>query len=285
MSLDLAKAAPIYKDIVRAADDDPDVRRLLEGIRSLGAKVLYPALLAGYAALGEEGIKDKLAALANALTVTFVRHSVIGGRESTVMESTIYQVAAELRKSKDFDAAVAALASFAPTGEDFIARFQRAPVSRIATARYLLREIEHAMRSTHEVAVEGTSRVHVEHIYPQTPAAERWANHYQVVNRLGNMTLLARSLNTSIKNGDFATKKEKGYAKSDILMTKQLLERSEWDAAAIDERQRDLSAWAFDCWKFPDESPPAGLAAQPTEREKSKETYAAELEYLPEVPT
>jgi hypothetical protein len=49
--------------------------------------------------------------------------------------------------------------------------------------------------------------------------------------------LLGKRLNTSIKNADFATKKERGYEGSDILMTKELLARDTWDAAAIDERQ------------------------------------------------
>jgi hypothetical protein len=50
-------------------------------------------------------------------------------------------------QTKDFEVAVAALAALPPHAADFIARFQRASVSRIATARYLLREIEHAKRS------------------------------------------------------------------------------------------------------------------------------------------
>jgi Protein of unknown function (DUF1524) len=217
--------------------------------------------------------------LASALTAMFVRYNVIGGRETTVMESTVYEVAAKLRKPKDFDAAVSALADLAPDPEDFVARFQRASVSRIATARYLLREIEHAKRRTQEVAVEGTDRVHVERIYPQTPDGPKWPNHAQVINRLGNLTLLGKRLNTSIKNADFATKKKDGYASSDILMTKELLSLDTWDAAAIDERQRELSGWVFEIWKFPGEAP-APEKAEPEATSEDK----AELEQLPEVP-
>jgi hypothetical protein len=79
--------------------------------------------------------------LASALTAMFVRYNVIGGRETTVMESTVYEAAANLRRTTDYDAAVAALAALAPDAQDFVARLQRASVSRIATARYLLREI------------------------------------------------------------------------------------------------------------------------------------------------
>jgi hypothetical protein len=101
-----------------------------------------------------------------------------------------------------------------------VSRFARASVSRITTARYLLHEIEHARRKTQELSGEGTDRVHVEHIYPQTPADETWHNHAAAINRLGDLTLLEKRMNTSVKNADFATNKEKAYADSDILMTR-----------------------------------------------------------------
>jgi hypothetical protein len=120
LSLDLAESAPLYRDIVRAREDDPDLRRLLEGIRALGAKALYPALLSGYAVAGGDERVEKLRLLASALTAMFVRYNVIGGRETTVMESTVYETAANLRRTRDFDPAVAALAALAPDAEDFV---------------------------------------------------------------------------------------------------------------------------------------------------------------------
>ncbi|MFN0152836.1 MAG: DUF262 domain-containing protein [Gaiella sp.] len=287
LSLDLAEAAPLYRDIVRGREDDAELRRQLEAIRALGAKALYPVLLAGYTAAGDaDDGKEKLRMLASALVTMFVRYNVIGGRETTVMESTVYDIAAKLRETKDFDAAVSALAELAPDPEDFVERFQRRSVSRIATARYLLREIEHAKRKTNEVEISGTDRVHVEHIYPQTPDGSKWQNHGAVINRLGNLTLLGKRLNTSIKNANFVTKKEKGYASSDILMTQELLTRDTWDTAAIEDRQRELSTWIFDIWKFPGEAPPAKPAVKMVEAasELAAEDEAAALDQLPEVP-
>lgn len=52
-----------------------------------------------------------------------------------------------------------------PISAEFVGRFQRASVSWIATARYLLRGIEHAKRATTGVAVDAPDRVHVEHTY------------------------------------------------------------------------------------------------------------------------
>ena len=146
-SRDLAETAPLYRDIVRAREDDPELQQAIWPAFACSApRRCTRSLLSGYAATGEDGDKTKLRELAHALIAMFVRYNVIGGRETTVMETTVYGVAAKLRNDKEFDAAIAALAALAPDAKDFVERFKRASISRIATARYLLREIEHAKR-------------------------------------------------------------------------------------------------------------------------------------------
>jgi hypothetical protein len=278
-SLDLAETAPLYRDLLLARDEDPELQRLLEAIRMLGGKPLYPALLSGYARAGEN--TQPLREFAAALITMFVRSSVIVGREAGAIETNVYTVAKDLRDSGDFAAAIAALQGFAPGAEDFVERFRRASVSRRATARYLLREIEHAKRVTQELAVEGTDRVHVEHIYPQDPQGERWPNHTALINRLGNLTLLARRLNTAIKNADFITKKAQAYNDSDILLTRELLAYDDWSPETVNQRQDELAGWAFGIWHFPGEEPPPAPAGG-AEAAEADEALAVEL---PEVPT
>lgn len=290
LSLELAESAVTYRDIVQARVEDADLRRSLEGIRMLGAKSLYPALLSGFAVAQGGDAFERLRQLASVLTVLFVRHNVIGGRETTVMESTVYNVAAELRSSGDFDAAVKTIAEFAPGAEEFQNQFERASISRIATVRYILREIEHKKRITAEVAVEGTDRVHVEHIYPQTPEGEKWQNHTSMINRIGNLTLLAKRLNAAIRNKDFGTKKEEGYKDSDLLMTKELLEIEDWNTEAIEERQRQLAAYAPTIWTVPGEDLGVAVAADAIEEASPGRGAAYEGQEippagLPEVPT
>jgi len=281
LSLDLAAAAPIYRDIVRAQDQDREQQRSLDAIRAMGAKVLYPAVLSGYGAMSEDDSKEDLRRLTDALVALFVRYNVVGGRESTTLEARIFETAAELRRSKDFASAIDSLRELAPAPTEFVARFQRVSVSRIATARYLLREIEHAKRATQEVTVDAPDRVHVEHIYPQTPTpGTKWPNHSQVINRLGNLTLLGKRLNTAIKNADFATKKEQGYQSSDLLLTNELLPIDVWDVGAIDARQVELSSWICGIWTFPGED----AGAVETAEQAETDTEIEDLSDLPEVP-
>ncbi len=279
LSLDMAASAHVYREIVKARDNDAEMQRLLAGVSELGAKVLYPALLSGYAAAGEDAATEPLKSRARALTTLFVRYNVIAKRESTLLESTVYNAAAALRADQDFSAAIDRLRILAPKPAEFVSGFRRASVSRIATARYILRQIELAKRSTKELDVSGTDRVHVEHIYPQKPeGVNRWEHHAAWVNRIGNLTLLGKSLNTSIKNGPFADKKEKGYKPSDLLLTQELLSYDEWTSDDVSARQLELSNWITDIWSFPGETPEDETAVE------ASGTANEEPDELPEVP-
>ena len=172
LSLDLAETASVYRDITSADAESPVLRRALEDMRALGAKVLYPALLSGYSACDRDETNEQLQTFAKALVALYVRYNVIAGRETTVLESKVYEVASILRKSREFDKAISQLTALVPRADEFLVRFRQVSVNRIATARYLLREIEKAKRATEELTVESTDRVHVEHIYPKTPAGE-----------------------------------------------------------------------------------------------------------------
>ncbi len=92
------------------------------------------------------------------------------------------------------------------------------------------RSLEARLAETEEVTVAGPSKVHVEHIYPQTPPQEqRWANHGPQVNRFGNLNTFGHRLNTGIKNADFATKKHQAYGASRLEITSTLLDYpDEW---------------------------------------------------------
>lgn len=157
--------------------------------------------------------------LVEALIVFFVRHNVIGNRETTRFEAVVYGIAKDLRLGLEPEEAISAMTTAAPGDDEFLQQFRHASVSRHATAGYLLRKLELSLRGTEELEVAAPKKVHVEHIYPKTPReGERRPDHASVVYRLGNVTLLDFRLNAAIKNADFATKKE-AYAESQMIMT------------------------------------------------------------------
>ncbi len=120
--------------------------------------------------------------------------------------------------------------------------------------------------------------VHIEHILPQTPTADvrtafdKTAEYFRYMQKLGNLTLLEKTINTSISNGPYDAKKH-GYGQSSFLLTKSLVMKPQvgvntqlnravddlrqfdsWDSAAIDERQQMLGTLARKVWQMPDQA-------------------------------
>lgn len=112
----------------------------------------------------------------------------------------------------------------------------------------------------------------IEHIMPETPddaAIEEFgegADDEELINRLGNLMLVERSVNRVIKNRCYS-EKAKAYPSSQFLIArcqerllvtgkndqitramKRLNPASEWDAVAIEKRQEWLADVALDVW-------------------------------------
>lgn len=117
--------------------------------------------------------------------------------------------------------------------------------------------------------------VEIEHILPRWPAADLRASFdkpdeyddYKV--RLGNLTLLEKSINASLSNNRF-TDKKKGYGESHIFLTQSIVKQPEsgkdtkiikatkclnqypvWDSKAIEDRQKMILKLAYKVWEIP----------------------------------
>lgn len=118
-------------------------------------------------------------------------------------------------------------------------------------------------------------KIDIEHILPLTPkpaVREEFDSpaQYDVYKlRIGNLTLLEKSINSSISN-DAYEKKKKGYEQSNILLTRalsklpevgkntsvnrasEMLESfDEWTSKSIMRRQRMLAKLAYKVWEMP----------------------------------
>jgi hypothetical protein len=245
-SRELSDEADVYDSIVRADDDDADTQRHLQGAALLGANALLPAALSGFAV----GNKNERRDLLKALITAYVRHTVIGGLENAKLEQFVFGLAREIRQNKDFPGAVKKIRAFAPKDTEFLQSLKVARINRSGAARYMLREIEMAKRPEHsEVTVQDVPLVNLEHIYPKNPSFKPLANHDEIVDRLGNLTLLKQRLNAAAKSGTFASKKET-YKNSDLFITRELGDLKTWDLAAINKRQEELAKIAIKIWSF-----------------------------------
>jgi hypothetical protein len=111
-------------------------------------------------------------------------------------------------------------------------------------------------------ASTGLGPLHVEHIYPQNPRSdwsgggERWGDlsleiqgrYRNVLNTIGNLTLLEERLNIGASNRSFRDKATY-YAQSQIPATYELAtHHAAWDHAAIENRTKELTEWFLRQW-------------------------------------
>lgn len=123
-----------------------------------------------------------------------------------------------------------------------------------------------------------TKEVEIEHILPTNPrpdvrdAFDKPHEYDTHVGRLGNLTLLEKTINGSVRNGSFADKSP-GYRQSTFLLTRSLVEKPQvgvntqlnravqdliqfdaWDSAAIQKRQEMLAKLARKVWDMPEQA-------------------------------
>ncbi|MCE9635601.1 MAG: DUF262 domain-containing HNH endonuclease family protein [Planctomycetes bacterium] len=236
--------AQAYRDI-----RDGDCERLViaevwSSLDALKAHAAFPLLFAAKRFLGASDL-DELSWAAFALCV---RHNVVCRRDRARFETACFEAALAVSNGQGVAAALDLLRGVNPSDEDFRLGFSSLTFARhqAPVARVLLRLIEQSLRATHEDTIADSRSVHVEHIYPRNPPAERrWESHDALVGSLGNLTLLAKPLNESASNAAFEAKRDGVYAQSRIEMTRRLTTVAVWDEAALASRTRDLCEQAL----------------------------------------
>jgi hypothetical protein len=113
----------------------------------------------------------------------------------------------------------------------------------------------------------------IEHILPQ-----KWPDHWPVqdaeaeevraehIHRLGNLTLLTKSLNSKVSNGPWATKREALQAHDTLLLNSRLLSTVEdtWNEAEIEARTEALIDVVLATWPVPADH--EGVVVDPHEK-------------------
>ena len=240
--------AILLRQIRDADNEDSDLQEYWSGIRILKANAAQTLLIAAYHKLSPEEQK----CLARALVALAVRHNIVCQLDRSRYESTVYDTARQVSGGASFEVALNELRKISPSADRFTSDFASLAFSTAehAIARYLLTAIEDKMAPTDELSVAGSSKVHVEHIYPQTPPDDyRWQQHADYIGRLGNLTLLDKRLNQGIKNASFKDKKVKAYNTSKLELTKKLLLcEDDWLPESVDQRQKELGEIAAKIW-------------------------------------
>jgi uncharacterized protein with ParB-like and HNH nuclease domain len=155
--------------------------------------------------------------------------------------------------------------NFMPTDEDIQNGFDNSKlVNKQATGILYMIESMIRDRTKHSTSLLGLNRYSLEHVMPK-----KWENNWKplkseedkakrnrILLTLGNLTIITTTLNTSIRDSDWNTKKNgrgekhglKTFA-SGIDTFSQYLDKAEWDEEVIKERAEFLYNKAKDIWR------------------------------------
>lgn len=204
---EMESASNRYIELIQRSTGVSCIDAYLDEVATLSADALYPLLLAA----SEHHEYSALEDLIEAALSYYVRWTVVGRRESTLLEENIFEVSKEISGGAGIESVVRRVRGWIPDDDTFRADFKEAVIPKSSQARYLLTKIESRMREQQgldELVVASSAKVHVEHIYPQSPEREwRLDDHDSWVNRLGNQTLLHGRKNRSLSNHPYPEKK------------------------------------------------------------------------------
>lgn len=134
--------------------------------------------------------------------------------------------------------------------------YRRYPRARL---RMFLETIEDQLRAAHRSPNVPRTGFPIEHILPQS-----WQQHWPVeglegevergehVHRLGNLTLLTTSLNSTVSNGAWSTKRSKLDSADVFLLNRAVKHVDEWREASIDQRTAVMTGALLEAWPVPE---------------------------------
>ncbi len=217
---------------------------------------LYPLLLAGFQKL----LPNDFTSLLRACCVISFRYNVIGNLVTNEQERVYNRVATQLSSEeiKGINEVLNSLKSIYVADDKFrndfadkVLRTTQARNKRIV--RYILFAVE---RHTSGKEYDFESDLYnIEHIMPESIDGV-WdhihdRDHEQFLFRLGNMTILKKSMNRNLGNADFETKRGV-FSESEFMITQRIAEENnDWGPARIASHQKWLTRQATAIWRIP----------------------------------
>jgi hypothetical protein len=231
----------------------PDsVRRSIEVLNLLNIKPLRPLLLAISAKFEEKETPKAFQFLISLSVRLLVASTTRSGSVEIPLATAAQEVfGGSITSTGELKTK---LANITPSNVEFKTEFETARVSASRLARYYLRSLEMAAKGEREpwfIPNDERSVINLEHVLPKKPLGN-WSQFAPDeamvwINRLGNQALMRASDNSDLQSDSFATKKEI-YKNSPYVLTSQIGELADWDAAAVAARQVALATLAVATW-------------------------------------
>ncbi len=238
----------------------------LNGLRTMGITQCYSLLFC--LLLNKDKIGFDFSGIFKTIENYHFAYSAVSKLSGNVVERRYFNVAKEIqealtnpnpkRRTQNIQAALKKFKDNLeyPSKNSFVERFMDIEYKNYPLVIYILSNIEKAKGLTEEQVINFT-KVNIEHILPQDP--KEWDLTKKVVkeyvNKIGNLTLIAKKINGPMGNKVLKEKVE--FFKDSKLNTNiELVNKFEslkykWGEKEIEQRQKELAEYAYDyVWKF-----------------------------------
>jgi hypothetical protein len=260
----LVRYSRVYGELVLAKTNDDRINRHLHNLQMIKANQTYGFLM--HLRSGE--CSDKIFRQILRLTEAFIlrRHVC---RERANDTEALFARLCTVDPKNPLDKTKQEYRDLCPNDDKFREEFSTAHFSAnlIDRARYCLERMELAKHGKHEeLEIQSADEVHVEHIMPQKIRTKKskdefgdWITylgknaetmHGKYIDRIGNLTLFAGALNIGASNNPFARKKQ-AYKASAILLTRELVSKTNFKFTDIATRSKKLADEAVILWPMP----------------------------------
>lgn len=270
-SMDMLIVAEQYAALETA--DDPvwapystSARERVRSLKLLGARQTHPILLAALSRF-EPPEMERLLKL---LEAVIVRYQLIGGGRTGRLETECARLAQAVFVKQVTDKTgtrgvtqasdvFREMRDIYPSDQTFEENFSVARESNNQKVVYILRSLEKEarLRERQERAAESEpGALSLEHILPRNPGDD-WAPIMRsdpsvgedCTYRLGNQCLMVAGENRDAAGRGFQEKK-KTYARSDVILTRDVASHTKWDRVEIENRQAKMAKLAAAVWRF-----------------------------------
>jgi uncharacterized protein with ParB-like and HNH nuclease domain len=254
---ELEKNVTVYVALNNASDElwNTKERNYLELLKMFGSKQTLSLLLVSYIKLQ----KNEFENLLSELMIIVFRYNKISGLNPNVIEDELNSTAIKVFTNAITTAreVFESIKSIYLTDEVFKNNFSVAQFNSKQSkdlVKYILIELENQISNTHYDRTD--DKISIEHILPENPGSI-WFERFTTdeiedsIYRLGNLTLLPKSVNNSAEmNNEVSYEdKKKNYDVSNFNITKEYLNYEDWNVKNIKQRQERLAKIATAVWK------------------------------------
>jgi uncharacterized protein with ParB-like and HNH nuclease domain len=251
---DLNKYSLSYADVFNTETRSEKTNNALSDVLCLAKNFVMPVLLSAYHNIHEDS--EKLIKIISYIENYVFRFRTICHLENKKMEGTLCRIALEISDKKndvDIDFILKELKGDDPSDESFTALFKdHSSTNKIAM--YILNKVEIYKSGKYPDKYKHS----VEHIMPQN--IEKWEdvvhsfdnNYEDLLNKVGNLTLITKPLNSSLKNDPFLEKLKHYKEFSKFKISDYIKKQDSWGEKQILERQNVYAEISTKIWNLDD---------------------------------